>query len=736
MALNLPKPVHSYAGEDDLKNLNGKVSVEDVEDEGEYRPPRMSDKYLKGIIYPPPEMRSEFIAVEHKLTTEIIDKTAMAVAKTSKPQVLEDKIRESQTTDPRFAFLNDEDPYYQYYRWKVEYSREEMEDQAKGLTTANGTPTSSTPAPAAAKPIHPELIGYEPKQWEFKVDLPGVTAQDLDILRLTALFHARRGRSFLSALSVREGRNYQFDFLRPTHSLYGYYNRMVESYQKVMQPAPGQIEEIIRADADPEAKWKTLEEARKRALWEEGKRARDDVKAAEKMEEEEAMAVIDWQDFVTVETIEFTQADMELDLPPPSSNDKLKEMSMAERRMAAMIMEEPAAQGAADGDEMELEEDEEDEEARIERVKAEREQQRTRDVQRAALEKKGVKIKKDYVPKGELRTKAELTSGIQRGGPVATSKCPYCGQSIPEAELSEHIRIELLDPRWKDQKRELEARRQQQQQLQVGADISTSLRNLAAARTDLFGDEEDEETRKLREEEAARKRKEREKIVWDGHTASASRVQDTFKERFSAEDRRRKAQEAAGVADGPVNTVGPQVGPGIKGGKTSAPMQPKAPATGASVTGAAQTYTTGATMNPARAAMISGAGVTRPAPDADLPARPLKRARVEKLPGGQLYSEIDWMSLHPDPITVAVQLPAMGDKPEWRLDGSVLGVPGVPVNATFGTLREHIKRTLDADLPVSRLQLTYGGRVMNNSASLASVNLGEGDVVVMAVKKK
>ncbi|BEI80027.1 hypothetical protein CcaverHIS002_0105560 [Cutaneotrichosporon cavernicola] len=714
MALNLPKPVHSYAGEDDLKNLNGKASVEEVEDEGEYRPPRMSDKYLKGIIYPPPEMR------------KIIDKTAMAVAKTSKPQVLEDKIRESQTTDPRFAFLNDEDPYYQYYRWKVESSREQLEDQAKGLVTANGTPTGSTPAPPAPKTIHPELIGYEPKQWEFKADLPGVTAQDLDILRLTALFHARRGRSFLSALSVREGRNYQFDFLRPTHSLYGYYNRMVESYQKVMQPAPGQIEEIIRADADPEAKWKTLEEARKRALWEEGERARDDVKAAEKQEEEEAMAVIDWQDFVTVETIEFTQADMELDLPPPSSNDKLKEMSMAERRMAAMIMEEPAAQGAADGDEMELEEDEEDEEARIERVKAEREQQRTRDVQRAALEKKGVKIKKDYVPKG-----------IQRGGPVARSKCPYCGQSIPEDELSEHIRIELLDPRWKDQKRELDARRQQQQQLQVGADISTSLRNLAAARTDLFGDEDDEETRKLREEEAARKRKEREKIVWDGHTASASRVQDTFKERFSAEDRRRKAQEAAGVADGPVNTVGPQVGPGIKGGgKTAAPMQPKAPATGTSVTGEAQKYATGPAMNPARAAMISGAGATRPAPDADLPARPFKRARVEKLPGGQLYSEIDWMSLHIDPITVAVQLPTMADKPEWRLDGSVLPVPGVPVNTTFGALREHIKRTLDVDLPVSRLQLTYGGRVMNNSATLASVNLGEADVVAMAVKKK
>lgn len=334
-----------------------------------------------------------------------------------------------------------------------------------------------------------------------------------------------------------------------------------------------------------------------------------------------------------------------------------------------------------------------------------------------------------------------LTLGIQRGGPVARAKCPYCGQSIPEAELSEHIRIELLDPRWKDQKRELDARRQQQQQLQVGADISTSLRNLAAARTDLFGDEEDEETRRLREEDDKRKRKEREKIVWDGHTASASRTKDTFQERFKGEDQRRKAQEAAGITDTPVNTVGPQVGPGIKASASAAPIQPPAPSTGASVSGAATSYGTGTgpAMNPQRAAMLgvpSSAGITRPAPDAGDSGRALKRARVDKLPGGQMYSEIDWMSLHPDPITVSVQLPAMADKPEWKLDGSVLAVPSVAVNTTFGTLRERIKQALDADLPVSRLRLDYGGKVMNNSASLASVNLGEGDVVVMAVKKK
>jgi splicing factor 3A subunit 1 len=231
-----------------------------------------------------------------------------------------------------------------------------------------------------------------------------------DILRLTALFHARRGRSFLSSLSVREGRNYQFDFLRPTHSLYGYYNRMVESYQKVMQPAEGVVESLRVIAEDPESKWTTLEEARNRAEWERGRRRRENDRAKEAEEEAEAHAAIEWQDFVVVETIEFTQNDMELDLPPPMAREKLQSMSMAEKRMAALVMEETGA-GSAGGnvgqsmsaaqEEIEIEEEEE-EEVRLQRIKAEQEQARAREVQRAALESRGLKIKKDYVPKGEF----------------------------------------------------------------------------------------------------------------------------------------------------------------------------------------------------------------------------------------------------------------------------------------------------------------------------------------------
>ena len=241
-----------------------------------------------------------------------------------------------------------------------------------------------------------------------------------DILRLTALFHARRGRSFLSALSVREGRNYQFDFLRPTHSLFGYYNRMVESYQKIMHPPPGQIEALVKDASDPEIKWKTLEEARKRAEWQQSQRDREDEKDKEQEEENKVMSAIDWQDFVVVETIEFTQNDESLELPPPTSADKLRTMSMAEKRMASMVMEETGA-GPTGGDvdqmggpaeavmqEMQIEE-EEAEEVRLQRIKNEQELARAKDVQRAAMESRGMRIKKDYQPKGECQLKIPMS---------------------------------------------------------------------------------------------------------------------------------------------------------------------------------------------------------------------------------------------------------------------------------------------------------------------------------------
>ncbi|WWC70432.1 uncharacterized protein I206_104383 [Kwoniella pini CBS 10737] len=768
-ALNLPKPVNTYAGEDELRqkangvNSNGNgtpVGEEDEVDIVEEGPARASDKLKVGIIYPPREIRN------------IVDKTANHISKSPTPLLLEEKIREHQKADPKFAFLNDADPYHQYYRYMLVKVKEDADDTAAGIST-------STPIPEDQKVKKEDVINaYEPKSWEFLVDLPGVTAMDLDILRLTALFHARRGRSFLSSLSVKEGRNYQFDFLRPTHSLYGYYNRMVESYQKVMQPPPGLIEGLVKDSQDEEIKWKTLEEARNRAEWEKGRRKREDARAKEEEEENKAFAAIDWQDFVTVETIEFTQNDEQLELPPPTSIDKLRTMSMAEKRMAAMVMEETGAgptaesrfqngNGTANDDEMEIEEDDdEEEEVKLQRIKAEQEQARAREVQRAAMEQRGMKIKKDYVPKG-----------IQRGGQVATAKCPNCGQSIPENELSEHMRIELLDPKWKEQKRNLDMRRAQAQQLQQGADVVASLKNLANARTDLFGDDLDEAQRKAKEEEEKQKRREREKIIWDGHTASAAKTTETFQSAYRVEDQIKSIHERIGLTDAPANAAGPQIGPGVPGSSQSIPTPLAAglqtPGGGTAYSGATisaaptgpstKEYistpydpsfspaqpplnSSAPSIHPSRMAAINAVGIgssspitgqTRPFEEDNTTEKPIfKRPKIEKLPYGQLYTENDWIQLHPDPITISIQLPNLPEKPEYKLNGSIISINDLPLNTLFSTIREKIKRIVDADLPISRMRLDYNSKVMNNASTLASINLDEGDILNLVLKKK
>lgn len=93
-------------------------------------------------------------------------------------------------------------------------------------------------------------------------------------MKLTALFTASRGREFLAALSTKEGRNYQFDFLRPTHNLFGYFNRLVEQYTKVLHPQKDMLEALQRR-SDEGAKWIELEKIRKYAKWERYKREID-----------------------------------------------------------------------------------------------------------------------------------------------------------------------------------------------------------------------------------------------------------------------------------------------------------------------------------------------------------------------------------------------------------------------------------------------------------------------------
>ena len=55
-----------------------------------------------------------------------------------------------------------------------------------------------------------------------------------------------------------------------------------------------------------------------------------------------AFAEIDWHDYAIVQTIEFTAADAASELPPPMSVQEVENMTLAQKRHAAMIMETTA----------------------------------------------------------------------------------------------------------------------------------------------------------------------------------------------------------------------------------------------------------------------------------------------------------------------------------------------------------------------------------------------------------
>ena len=138
----------------------------------------------------------------------------------------------------------------------------------------------------------------------------------------------------------------------------------------------------------------------------------------------------------------------------------------------------------------------------------------------------------------------------------------------------------------------------------------------------------------------------------------------------------------------------------------------------------------------------------------DIP--PAKRQRVAKLPGGALYPEQDWINMHPvsrvysyhtldwclpppspprqHPISLRVQLPNEPSKPEWKFDGAVITIPELPLNLLVSTLRDRIIQHTGSTVGASKIRLSYGGKMLMNSQTIAVYNLEDEDLVVATVR--
>lgn len=236
-----------------------------------------------------------------------------------------------------------------------------------------------------------------------------------------------------------------------------------------------------------------LKDAKERAEWERWESSRrkefEDAQEADRI----AFAEIDWQDFVVVSTVEFTEGDEAglVELPPPMSISEVENMTLAQKKMAAMIMEgreDEVAENERErerGEEAEMDmDDDDDDEAPPADQQAKLEQERQRVVQAAATDSNApMKIRKDYVPKGEflcsfktsLPSNPHLHFAAKRPAQAAQAYTTFGDQQVPVEEFAEHVRIELLDPRWKEEKRQSEANRSAANLLPGGPSFHTPL---------------------------------------------------------------------------------------------------------------------------------------------------------------------------------------------------------------------------------------------------------------------
>merc|ERR1712159_854891 len=103
-----------------------------------------------------------------------------------------------------------------------------------------------------------------------------------------------------------------------------------------------------------------------------------------------------------------------------------------------------------------------------------------------------MKVRKDY-----HRVKKSSTQRLMQ-------RCPITGQLIPAEEMSSHLKVLLLDPKWKHQKDQLVERARKESAF--ADDVEANLAGFVAKRPDLFGsvDEQIREAAEVGAEASAR----------------------------------------------------------------------------------------------------------------------------------------------------------------------------------------------------------------------------------------
>ncbi|KAL3523171.1 hypothetical protein ACH5RR_016005 [Cinchona calisaya] len=744
-----------------------------------------------GIIYPPPDIRN------------IVDKTSQFVAKNG-PE-FEKRIVASNAGNPKFNFLNASDPYHAYYQHRLSEARAQNQasTQEPSQPADSAAPESAATAPAAddkdgaTKPdslaqFMPVRKVLEPPEAEqYTVRLPeGITGEELDIIKLTAQFVARNGKSFLTGLTSREINNPQFHFLKPTHSMFMFFTSLADAFSKVLMPPKGLTDKMRKDVSDMTT---VLERCLHRLEWEcSQEQARQ--KAEDEIEQERLqMAMIDWHDFVVVETIDFAD-DEDEDLPPPMTLEEVIRRSKTSGMEEEEIVEH--------GKEVEMEMDEEEVQLVEEGMRA------------ASLEENGnmknieAKVTLDE-PEPPMRIVKNWKRPEERlpaeRDPTKFVVSPITGELIPINEMSEHIRISLIDPKYKEQKERMFAKIRDTI-LAPDDEITKNIVGLARTRPDIFGTTEEEVSNAVKAEIEKKKDEQPKQVIWDGHTGSIGRTaSQAMSQTAGGEDPNEAANSDMRNLPGPAAPPPPRPGmPSMRplppplglalniprplnavqystqtGVGVFAPPPPRPPVVNVMprpppppiqmmpgqqplmlnqplMTPSMSMSSSNIPVPPPHGSQFTHLGAPRPfvpipiSQPGMVPLPPMPQGmpppppeeappplpeepepKRQKLDDSALIPEDQFLAKHSGPTRISVTVPNLD---EGNMKGQVLKITMQSLSETVGSLKEKIAGEIQ--LPANKQKLSGKAGFLKDNLSLAYYNVAPGDVLALSLRER
>eukprot|EP00375_Theileria_parva_P002277 XP_764955.1 hypothetical protein [Theileria parva strain Muguga] len=411
------------------------------------------------IIFPPSFIRS------------VIDKTAEFVAKNGEQFVSKLRLDQSNSSlndNIKFNFLEPGNAYHLYYKLKLsELQGNKVADLNPSIPQAILDKREKLELKTKHKERllalsdfrHSSESVQKPEDDLFSFTMPFISALDYEVIKNTALFVARNGHKFLVDLNKREKNNPQYDFLNPSHYLFTFFSNLTDSYTKCLLPPRSQIDKLNQISKN---KLFYLQLCQKRADWDAREAEKLESEQMRKQEEKLEMMSLDWYSFFIAETIKFNENDDDLPAPidfsDPEALLRFSYNSLFGTKTDVTVQETNIVNDIEEiENKIDMSEQLVTTQVLTEREEAPPEPEPEDSTQPSKFSDppSNVPIRDDtrIVQEGDetIKVKKAYSRTRKQAGQVM-HKCPITGQLVPASEMSEHLRIVLLDPKWKEEK--------------------------------------------------------------------------------------------------------------------------------------------------------------------------------------------------------------------------------------------------------------------------------------------